>query len=266
MDILEANCPGQLQRTQCPQLTQDCVGVDQQHLSAGARGSVLRFFHDGDSADTDNVLRRQPDDVELVMDSLNPEEIVPPTNGELHYFDTMIALDSFSRWVGGERKLTPAAKLEVFQTLMDRIRKLYESPEIFQDEEEYRDFFQVIGRVLRLVKRISNWKVAKTTYLKRFEENENKTRPYLQVQAPLKCPGSTWSEWCRNTTPSPTLNILQEAQRKGSLVPRSTVWLPRGGLFVLERWLREGKEFVNALLQVSLTTCLNPSISILTPF
>lgn len=238
MDILETNC-----------LTQ---------LSQSARREALSTEYEYDFSDM-----ADEDTLEGLCERLSIQAVIADKTGtedevisdylyldDPHLIDIMNRLQDFQIGIFLPMRVSPRQMCEYFEELSEEAVHAHNDPGSFPTEEIRHLFQQVAREVFRDIEIKAQLQIQRFDSLKRFEQGEEAMRYSSQCHGALDYPGASWRSWCRNTQCTPSVEVCRDALKKGNRVLRSDQLLPRGGIHIVHRLLKEGEAFVNRVLEV----------------
>lgn len=238
MDILETNC-----------LTQ---------LSQSARHEALPTEYEDDFSDMadedalEGQCERLPIQTVITDQTGTEDEMISDYLylDDSHLIDIMNRLQDFQIGIFLPMRASPRQLCEYFEELSEEAVHAHDDPGSFPNAEIRRLFRRAAREAFRDIENKAQMQIQRFDFLKHFEQGEEATRYSSQCHGALDYPGASWRSWCRNTQCTPSVEVCRDALKKGNRVLRSDQLLPRGGIHIVHRLLKEGEAFVNRVLEV----------------
>lgn len=170
--------------------------------------------------------------------------------GDPHLIDIMNCLQDVRDAIFLPMRISSQQLCESFEEVAAEVVHAHNEPGCFPTEEIRCLFERAAKRLLRGVENRAQVQARRFVMLKHFEQGEEAMRYSSQCHGALDYPGASWRSWCRNTQSAPSIEVCRDALKKGDRVLRSDQLLPRGGIHIVHRLLKEGEAFVNKVLEV----------------
>ena len=142
---------------------------------------------------------------------------------------------------------------------LEKVYMLHQNPQVFENSEVRSTFLRKAKKLLLGIRKLADFHIATNAQILKFETTDDELRRGVQFVPPRGPTTVPWNAWCMNDAPFPRKEILQLSIQQGVPVQISSQYLPRGGVFILMRWLQEAKQLVNSMLEVRYCFSLTPA-------
>lgn len=248
MDILETNCQTQLSQS---------AGHDAMPMECDDDFSNTATAHSTEDADeVEYVLKGEgelPAVQAIITDQTETEDEEPlgyRCLGDPHLIDMMCRLKLFRDAIYLPIRISFQQQRETLERLAAEVVHTHDNLECFSTGEIRLLFRRAAKKLFRGIENRAKLQVQRFLILKHFEQVEEAMRYRIQCSGALSYPGASWRSWCCNTQCTPSIEVCRDALKRGNRVLTSDQILPRGGIHIVHRLLKEGEAFVNRVLEV----------------
>lgn len=248
MDILETNCSTQLSQS----ARHDALSILTEYNDDFSDTAFESSSEDENEDAMEGQCQTLTVQAMMANETETEDDELPDYHylGDPHLIDMMSRLKAFRDSIYLPKHISFQEQRETFEQLAAEVVHTHDELQCFFAGEISLLFRRAAKKLLRGIENRAELQVQRFLILKNFEQAEEAMRYPSQCSGSLNYPGASWRSWCRNTQRTPSVHVYRDALKRGNRVLTSHQVLPRGGIHIVHRLLKEGEAFVNSVIAV----------------